>query len=84
MRLCVGMPVTPLFSVSARALGTPGQLWVSPVDPFKRLCMLMPLLVRLKDSEVEAIDNVAPQIFDGIKDRGSVLEEVGSGRLPID
>ena len=44
----------------------------------------MPLLVRLTDSEVEAIDSVVPQVFDGVKDRGGVLEEVGSGRLPID
>ena len=44
----------------------------------------MPLLVRLTDSEVEAIDGVVPQVSDGIEDGRGVLEEVGSGRLPID
>ena len=44
----------------------------------------MPLLVRLTDSEVEAIDGVVPQVSDCIEDGRGVLEEVSSSRLPID
>jgi hypothetical protein len=46
--------------------------------------MLMPLLVRLTDSEVEAVNGVVPQVSDCIEDGSGVLEEVSSGRLPID
>ena len=46
--------------------------------------MLMPLLVRLTDSEVEAIDGVVPQVSDRIEDGRGVLEEVSSSRLSID
>jgi len=46
--------------------------------------MLMPLLVRLTDSEVEAIDGVVPEVSDCIEDDSSVLEEVSSSRLSID
>jgi hypothetical protein len=44
----------------------------------------MPLLVRLTDSEVEAIDGVVPQVSDCIEDGGGVLEKVSSSRLSID
>ena len=46
--------------------------------------MLMPLLVRLTDFEVEVSDGMVPQVPDGIDDGRCVLEEVGSARLPID
>ena len=46
--------------------------------------MLMPLLVRLTDSEVNAIDGVFPQVPDCLEDGRRVLEEVSSGRLLID
>ena len=46
--------------------------------------MMMHLLVRLTDSEVEVIDGVTPQASDRIEDRRGVLEQVGSGWLPID
>jgi hypothetical protein len=49
-----------------------------------RSCMLMPLLVRLIDSEVEVIDGAVPQVSDCIEDDSSVLEEVCSSRLSID
>ena len=39
---------------------------IPPIDPVERLRMLMPLLVRLTDSEVEAIDGVIAQVSDGI------------------
>jgi len=44
----------------------------------------MPLLVRLTDSEVEAIDGVVPQVSDCIEDGSGVLEQVSSSRLSID
>jgi hypothetical protein len=44
----------------------------------------MPLLVRLTDSEVEAIDGVVPQVSDCIDDGSGVLEEISSSRLLID
>jgi hypothetical protein len=46
--------------------------------------MLMPLLVRLTDSEIEAINGVVPQVSDCIHDGSGVLEEICSGRLLID
>ena len=46
--------------------------------------MLMPLLVRLTNSEVEAVDDVVPQVSDCIEDCSGVLEEVSSSRLSID
>jgi hypothetical protein len=46
--------------------------------------MLMPLLVRLTDSEIEVVDGVVPQAPDCIQDERGVPEEVSSGRLPID
>ena len=46
--------------------------------------MLMPLLVRLTDSEVQVIDGALPQTSDCIEDGCGVLEEVSSSRLPID
>ena len=46
--------------------------------------MLMPLLVRLTDSEVYAVAGVVAQISNGVKNGGGVLEEVGSAWLPID
>ena len=44
----------------------------------------MPLLMRLTDSEVEAIDSVVPQVSDRIQDGSGILEEVSSRRLSID
>ena len=44
----------------------------------------MPLLVRLTDSEVDAIDGVFSEALDGIDDGRGILEEVSSGRLLID
>ena len=46
--------------------------------------MLMPLLVRLTDSEVEMADGVVSKVSHCIEDAGSVLEEVGPAWLPID
>jgi hypothetical protein len=46
--------------------------------------MLMPLLVRLTDSEIEMADGVVAQTSHGVEDGGSVLEEVGSAGLSID
>ena len=46
------------FKISARHLRPPGSLRVPPVDPFQRSPMLMPLLVRLTDSEVYAATGV--------------------------
>lgn len=44
----------------------------------------MPLLVRLTDSQVDAIDNMVSQVSDGVDDDGRVLEEVGPVGLAID
>ena len=44
----------------------------------------MPLLMRLTDSEVEAIDGVVSQASDRIENEWCVLEEVSSSRLLID
>ena len=60
------------------------MLRIAPVNRLERLRMLMPLLVRLTDSEVEAVDGVVPQVSDGINYGRSVLEEVRAARLPID
>ena len=49
-----------------------------------RSCMLMPLLVRLTDSQVDAIDNMVSQVADRVDDDGRVLEEVGPVGLAID
>jgi hypothetical protein len=46
--------------------------------------MLIPLLVRLTDSEVEAGDCVFAQATNSVKDGRSVLEEICSAGLPID
>jgi hypothetical protein len=44
----------------------------------------MPLLIRLTDSEVDAVGGVGPQLSDCIQDRRRVLEQVSAGRLLID
>jgi len=44
----------------------------------------MPLLVRLTDSEIDAVGGVASQASDCIENRRDVFEQVGSGRLLID
>ena len=44
----------------------------------------MPLLVRLTDFEIKAIDGVVPQVSDGVENGRGVLEEVSSAGLPID
>jgi hypothetical protein len=46
--------------------------------------MLIPLLVRLTDSEIDAVDGMGPQFSDRIEDEQGVLEEVSSRRLLID
>jgi len=46
--------------------------------------MLMPLLVRLTDSEVDAIDGMFSQALDCIDDGRGILKEVSPGRLLID
>ena len=46
--------------------------------------MLMPLLVKLTDSEIEAFNDVGPQVSDRIENERGVLEEISSGRLLID
>ena len=46
--------------------------------------MLMPLLVRLTDSEIEVIDLVGSQALHGIEDRRVVIEAAGSAGLAID
>ena len=43
--------------------------------------MLMPLLVRLTDSQVEVADGVVSQAPDGVEDGRDIREEVGSGGL---
>ena len=45
--------------------------------------MLMPPLVRLTDSEIEAIDLVVSQGLYAIEDCGGAIEEVGSAGLAI-
>ena len=55
-----------------------------PVAALKRLRMLMPLLVRLIDSEIEVIDGVVPQISDRIEDGFRVPEEISPCWLSID
>jgi hypothetical protein len=45
--------------------------------------MLMPLLVRLIDSEIKAIDGVVAQVLNSIEDGRGVAEEVTSTGLPI-
>jgi cell division septation protein DedD len=46
--------------------------------------MLMPLLVRLTDSEIEVIDGVVPQILDRIEDGFCVPKEISPCWLSID
>ena len=60
-----------------------GTVTLTPAQ-LAMLSMLMPLLVRLTDSEVEAIDGVVPQVSDCLEDGSGVLEEVSSSRLSID
>jgi hypothetical protein len=45
--------------------------------------MLMPLLVRLTDSEIKAVDRVLSQVLNGVQHGGGVLEKVGAVGLPI-
>lgn len=44
----------------------------------------MPLLVRLTDSEVDAVGSMFSQASDCIENKGIVLEQISSGRLLID
>ena len=50
---------------------------------YARSPMLIPLLVRLTDSEVEDADRVVAQASNGVEDGRSVLEEVGSVGLLV-
>jgi hypothetical protein len=45
--------------------------------------MLMPLLVRVTDSQVETFDRAAAQVSNGVQDRGNIVEEVGPAGLTI-
>ena len=49
-----------------------------------RLRMLMPLLVRLTDSEIEVTDGVVPQIAHPIEDGLCVPEEISPRWLLVD
>ena len=51
---------------------------------YVRSRMLMPLLVRLTDSEIEATDGVVPQILNRVEDGRCVPEEISSRWLLID
>lgn len=55
-----------------------------PVRGAVRSPMLMPLLVRLIDSQVEAGDAVIAQVADRIQCRRGIGEQVGPARLAID
>lgn len=46
--------------------------------------MLIPLLVRLTDSQIELADGVVSKSTDRLDDRSGVLEQVCPGRLLID
>src|SRR3954447_22060208 len=45
--------------------------------------MLMPLLVRLTDPQIEMADGVVSQVLDAVDDRGRILEQVRAAGLPI-
>jgi hypothetical protein len=45
--------------------------------------MLMPLVVRLTDSEIKVVDCVLAQASPGVEDGRAVLEEVGPAGLPV-
>ena len=44
----------------------------------------MPLLVRLTDSEIKAVDGVVAEASDAVENGRGILEDVGSAGLPID
>ena len=48
-----------------------------------RSSMLIPLLVRLTDSEIDEVDRVVAQASNGVEDSRGVLEEVGPAGLLI-
>jgi IstB-like ATP binding protein len=62
---------------------TPRGLDRSLIHTLARLRMLMPLLVRLINSQIELADGVLSEVPDGIQDSRSVSEQIGSGRLAI-
>jgi hypothetical protein len=45
--------------------------------------MLVPLFVKLTDSEIYAVGGVVAEASNGVEDSGGVLEEIGSARLLI-
>jgi hypothetical protein len=46
--------------------------------------MLMPLLVRLTDSEIEAIDSVVAQASNSVEEVRGIPEQMDAAGLPID
>jgi len=46
--------------------------------------MLIPLLVRLSDSQVKVADGVVAEVPDRVDHGRSISEQVGSGRLTVD
>lgn len=64
--------------------GSPHPLPNTPIDPFDRSRMLMPLLVRLTDSQVDVADGMVSEVADRIHHGRRISEQVGSGRLTID
>jgi hypothetical protein len=46
--------------------------------------MLMPLLARVTDSEIEAADGVVAQALNAVENGGRVPEEPGAAGLSID
>jgi hypothetical protein len=64
-----------------RMVSSPSQLRSSATGSITHVDAL---LMRLTDSEVEAIDGVVSQVSDRIEDGSGILEEVSSSRLSID
>jgi hypothetical protein len=58
----------------AAGAGRGDNLECGATDVAIRLPMLMPLLVRLTDSEVDAAGSVVAKAANGVKDDGGILE----------
>ena len=71
----------PPLAHSRSAFRPPRQLWIPPVNSVQRSRMLMPLLVRLTDSEIEATDFVGAQALNAVENSVGVVEKVSSARL---
>jgi hypothetical protein len=68
----------PALAHSRSVFRPPRQSRIPPVDSFQRSRMLMPLLVRLTDSEIEATDFVGAQALNAVEDSVGVVEKVSS------